>query len=163
MRPGVRRAACWLAGAWAGLIAGVGFVAAPALFATLPRGDAGRVAAQLLKVDATIGICVGAVLLVLCLQLARVDSANRVSSRLSTEMLLVLGALFAIVAGHYAIQPMIELARRGEGGPSFAVLHAVASAFFFLKFAAVAALAWRLTGAPRAPAAEAATAAGPTS
>ena len=119
----MRRAACWLAGAWAGLIAGVGFVAAPALFATLPRGDAGRVAAQLFKVDATIGVCVGAVLLVLCLQLARVDSASGVSSRFSTEMLLVLGALFAIVAGHYAIQPMIESARRGEGGPSFAVLH----------------------------------------
>jgi hypothetical protein len=73
-----------------------------------------------------------------------------VSSRFSTEMLLVLGALFAIVAGHYAIQPMIESARRGEGGPSFAVLHGVASAFFLVKFAAVAGLAWRLT-APRAP------------
>ena len=159
----MRRAACWLAGAWAGLIAGVGFVAAPALFATLPHGDAGRVAAQLFKVDATIGVCVGAVLLVLCLQLARVDAANGVSSRFSTEMLLVLGALFAIVAGHYAIQPMIESARRGEAGPSFAVLHGVASAFFLVKFLAVAVLAWRLTGSARAPAAEAATAAGPTS
>jgi hypothetical protein len=58
---------------------------------------------------------------------------------------------------------MIESARRGEGGPSFAVLHGVASAFFLVKFAAVAALAWRLTGAPPAPAAGAATAAGPTS
>jgi len=159
----VRRAACWLAGAWVGLIAGVGFVAAPALFATLPRTDAGQVATQLFKVDATIGICVGAVLVVLCLQVARVDSARGESSRFSTEMLLVLAALFAIVAGHYAIQPMIESARRGEGGPSFAVLHGVASAFFLLKFAAVAALAWRLTGAQRAPAAGAATPAVPTS
>ena len=163
MRPGRRRAACWLAGAWAGLIAGVGFVAAPALFATLSRGDAGQVAAQLFKVDATIGICVGAVLLVLCLQLARVDSANGVSSRFSTEMLLVLGALFAIVAGHYAIQPMIESARRGEGGPSFAVLHGVASAFFVVKFLVVGAVAWRLTGAPRTPPSDALTPAGPTS
>ena len=160
MKPGLRRAACWLAGAWAGLVAGVGFVAAPALFAMLPRAGAGRVAAHLFKVDATIGICVGAILLVLCLQLARVDSANRVSSRLSTEMLLVLGALFAIVAGYYAIQPMIESARRGEGGPSFAVLHGVASAFFLVKFLAVAVLAWRLT---RAPAGDAATPAVPTS
>ena len=163
MRPALRRAASWLAGTWAGLIAGVGFVAAPALFATLPRGDAGRVAAQLFGLDATIGVCVGAVLLVLCLRLARVDSASGVSSRFSTEMLLVLGALFAIVAGHYAIQPMIESARRREGGPSFAVLHGVASAFFLVKFLAVAVLAWRLTGSTRAPAAEAATAAGPTS
>jgi hypothetical protein len=51
------------------------------------------------RLDATIGVCVGAVLLVLCLQLARVDAASGVSSRFSTEMLLVLGALFAIVAG----------------------------------------------------------------
>jgi uncharacterized membrane protein len=159
----MRRAACWLAGAWAGLIAGVGFIAAPALFATLPRGDAGEVAARLFSIDATIGVCVGAVLLVLCLQLARIDAAQGMASRFSTEMLLALAALFAIVAGHYAIQPMIEAARRGEAGPSFAVLHGVGSAFFVVKFLAVAALAWRLTGAPRPPAGDAATAAGPPS
>jgi len=158
----MRRAACWLAGAWAGLMAGVGFVAAPTLFATLSRTDAGQAAALLFKVDATIGIVVGAVLLVLSLRLARADSAHGVSSRFSTEMLLVLVALFAIVAGHYAIQPMIESARRGEGGPSFAVLHGVASAFFVVKFVAVAILAWRLTGA-RAPASDAANPAARTS
>jgi hypothetical protein len=163
VRPGLRRLACWLAGAWAGLIAGIGFVAAPALFATLPRGDAGRVAAQLFSVDATIGVCVGAVLLLLCLQLARVDAADGMSSRFSTEMLLALGAVFAIVAGHYAIQPMMESARRGEGGASFAVLHGVSSAFFVLRFAAVSALAWRLTGAPRRRDRDPATPAEPTS
>jgi len=162
VRPGLRRAACWLAGAWAGLIAGIGFVAAPALFATLPHGEAGRVAARLFSIDATLGVGVGAVLLLLCLQLARVGAASGMSSRFSTEMLLVLGALFAIVAGHYAIQPMIESARRGEGGPSFAVLHGVASAFFLVKLAAVAALAWRLTSSPRV-AGDAARPAEPTS
>jgi hypothetical protein len=55
---------------------------------------------------------------------------------------------------------MIESARRGEGGPSFAVLHGVASAFFLVKFLAVAVLAWRLT---RAPVGDAATPAVPTS
>ena len=163
MRPGLRRVACWLAGAWTGLIAGIGFVAAPALFATLPRGEAGRVAAQLFSVDATVGVCVGAVLLLLSLQLARVEAAEGRSSRFSIEVLLVLGALFAIVAGHYAIQPMMESSRRGEGGPSFAVLHGVSSAFFFLKFAAVAALAWRLSAAPRALAADVVSPAAPTS
>jgi hypothetical protein len=157
----LRRAAAWLAGVWAGLCAGVGFVAAPVLFATLARADAGRAAARLFAVDATLGLGIGAVLLVLCLQLARRD-AEHGTSRFSTEMLLVLAALFAIVAGHYALEPMIESARRGEGGPSFAVLHGVASAFFLVKFVAVAALAWRLTGAPRAPARDA-RAAAPTS
>jgi len=163
VKPGLRRAACWLAGAWAGLVAGVGFVAAPALFAMLPRADAGRVAAHLFKVDATIGVCAGAILLVACLQLARTDAERIGSSRFSTEMLLVLAALFCIVAGHYAIQPLIEAARAGAGGPSFAVLHGVASAFFVVKFGVVAALAWRLTGAPRPPAPAAVTAAGPSS
>jgi hypothetical protein len=160
--PGLRRAAALLAGIWAGLIAGVGFVAAPVLFATLPRGDAGRAAARLFAVDATVGIGFGAVLLVLSLQLARRD-AERGASRFSTEMLLVLAALFCIVAGHYAIEPMLAAAGRGEGGPSFAVLHGAASVFFVLKFVAVAVLAWRLTGATRAPSGGAATAAEPTS
>jgi uncharacterized membrane protein YidH (DUF202 family) len=163
MRAAVRRAACWLAGAWAGLIAGIGLVVAPTLFATLARADAGRAAAQLFRVDATIGICVGAVLLVLCLQLARTDAARGASSRFSIEMVLALVALFAIVAGHYAIEPMIESVRRGEDGPSFAVLHGVASAFFLAKLVAVSALAWRLTRIPGGPANDAATAAGPTS
>ena len=158
----MRRAAAWLAGAWAGLVAGVGFVAAPVLFATLARTDAGRAASRLFAVDATIGIGVGAILLVLCLQLARRD-AEHGASRFSTEMLLVLAALFCIVAGHYAIQPMIESARRGKGEPSFALLHGVASAFFVVKFVVVSLLAWRLTGAPRAPMNDAATAAAPTS
>ena len=162
MTPTLRRVAAWLAGTWAGLIAAIGFVAAPILFATLPRADAGRVATRLFAVDATIGICAGALLLLLAFQLAR-RAAESGASRFSTEMLLVLGALFAIVAGHYAIQPMIESARRGEAGPSFAVLHGVASAFFVVKFAVVGALAWRLTGAPRPRPSDALTPAGPTS
>ena len=160
MSPRVRRAAAWLAGAWAGLIAAIGFVAAPLLFATLARADAGRVAARLFGVDATIGVCAGAVLLLLCLQIARRD-AERGASRFSTEMLLVLAALFCIVAGHYATQPMIESARSGGGGPSFALLHGIASAFFVTKFVAVSVLAWRLTRLP--PADDAATVAAPTS
>jgi hypothetical protein len=156
----LRRAAAWLAGLWAGAVAGVGFVAAPVLFATLPRADAGRAAARLFAVDATIGIGFGAVLLVLALQIARRAAAHG-ASRFSVEMMLALAAIFCIVAGHYAIEPLIESARRGEGGASFAVLHGVASAFFVVKFAAVAVLAWRLTS-PLAPARDA-TAAAPTS
>jgi hypothetical protein len=158
----LRRAAAGLAGAWAGLVAGVGFVAAPVLFATLARADAGRAAARLFALDAMIGVDLGAVLLVLCLQLARRD-AEHGASRLSGEMLLVLAALFCIVAGHYALAPMLESARGSGSGPSFAVLHGVSSAFFLVKFIAIAGLAWRLTGPPRAPASDAARAAAPTS
>jgi len=152
----LRHLAAWLAGAWTGLIGGVGFVAAPALFATLSRSDAGRVAARLFAIDAYIGLVLGALLLVLCLRGAR-DRADG-GSRFSTEMMLALAALFCVVAGHFALQPMIDAARAGTAAVSFAVLHGVASAFFVVKFGAVAALAWRLAGNPSA-----ARAAAPTS
>ncbi len=162
MTPGLRRSAAWLAGLWAGLIAGAGFVAAPVLFATLPRADAGRAAARLFAVDAMVGLGFGAALLVLALQLAR-RAAAAGTSRFSAEMVLALAAIFAIVAGHYALQPMMEAAARGEGGPSFAVLHGAATAFFVVKFVAVAVLAWRLAAAPQRAPSDAATAAAPTS
>ena len=115
----------------------------------MPRGEAGRVAARLFAADAALGLGIGAVLLVLALHVARRRAAGG-SSRFSVEMVLVLAALFCIVAGHYAIQPMLA-SGRGEG-PSFAVLHGVASAFFVVKLGAVAVLAWRFAGAaPAAP------------
>lgn len=137
-----RRAAAWLAGVWTGLVAAIGLVAAPVLFATLPRADAGRVAGRLFELDALAGLAFGALLLVLALQDARRQAATG-RSRFSTEMLLVLAALFCIVAGHYATTPMLASAGRGAAS-SFAVLHAVASAFFLVKLVAAAALAWRL-------------------
>ncbi len=138
------RLAGWLAGLWTGAMTGIGFVAAPALFATLPRADAGRVAARLFEIDAYVGLAVAALLLVLAMRSPRALH-RAATSRFSVELMLVLAALFCIVAGYFAVQPMIETARRGEGGPSFAVLHGVASAFFLAKVVAAAALAWRLT------------------
>jgi hypothetical protein len=160
--PLLRRAAAWLAGVWAGLVAGIGFVAAPVLFATLSRADAGSAAGRLFAVDAAIGIAFGAVLLVLALQIGRRE-AGPGASRFSAEMVLALAALFAIVAGHYAIEPMLESARRGEGGAPFALLHGVALAFFVAKFVAVALLAWRLSRASAANGGDSPTAAAPTS
>jgi hypothetical protein len=152
-----RRAAAWLAGAWCGLVGAVGFVAAPLLFATLPRADAGRVAARLFAVDAALGLGFGAVVL----QDSK-RSAAAGAARFSAEVALALAALFSIVAGHYAIEPMLADAGRGQG-PSFAVLHGVASAFFVVKFGAVALLAWRLGRAPAPGANGDATTAAPTS
>jgi hypothetical protein len=156
-----RRAAAWLAGAWCGLVGAVGFVAAPLLFATLPRADAGRVAARLFAVDAALGLGFGAVVLLVALQDSK-RSAAAGAARFSAEVALALAALFSIVAGHYAIEPMLADAGRGQG-PSFAVLHGVASAFFVVKFGAVALLAWRLGRAPAPGANGDATTAAPTS
>ena len=150
MRALRRRGAAWLAGVWTGVVVAVGFVAAPLLFATLPRGDAGDAAARLFAADAAIGVVLGALLLVSTLQDARERAESSRGSRFSAEMALLLVALFSIVAGHYAIGEMLPAARRGEG-PSFALLHGVATVFFVVKFAAVALLAWRLAAPAATP------------
>ena len=69
--------------------------------------------------EAYVGLALGACCCAARLQLARVDAASGGGSRFSAEMLLVLGALFCIVAGYFAVQPMIEAARAGQGGLSF--------------------------------------------
>jgi hypothetical protein len=137
------RLACVLAGVWAGLMAGLGFVAAPALFSLLSRADAGRVAGRLFLVDAYLGLAFGVVVLLIARHLAKAD-ADRGGSRFSTEMILALAALFCTVAGHFGLQPMLEAARAGQGRASFAALHGAAAVFFLVKLAAVASLAWRL-------------------
>jgi hypothetical protein len=142
-----RVGAC-LAGAWAGVMLALGAVVAPTLFQLLPRVDAGRIAGRLFSAEATAGVCVGAVLVLVGLQLGRDRAERGRGSRFGVELMLALAAVACIVAGHYALQPMLEAARAGQGGLSFGALHAVSSAFFALRFVLVAALAWRLTGPP---------------
>ena len=152
-----RRFAAWLAGLWAGAVAALGFIAAPVLFAVLPRAEAGDAAAHLFRVDAGLGLVIGGVLLVLTLNAARRE-AEAGGSRFSVEMVLVLIALFSIIVGHYAIGPMLDEARTDRS--RFALLHGLTSVFFVVKLVAIAVLAWRLSGdATQARA----TAAAPTS
>jgi hypothetical protein len=51
------------------------------------------------------------------------------------------------VLGHFALQPMMEAARAGQGRWSFGALHGLSSALFLLKGLLVATLAWRATRA----------------
>ena len=141
-----RRVAAWLAGVWTGAVAALGCIAAPVLFAVLPRAEAGDAAAHLFRVDAGLGLVVGAILLVLALQIARRE-AEAGGSRFSIEMVLVLVALFSIVVGHYAIGPLLDAARADRS--RFALLHGATSVFFVVKLVAIAVLAWRLAGGPR--------------
>ncbi|MDQ2927425.1 MAG: DUF4149 domain-containing protein, partial [Pseudomonadota bacterium] len=133
-----------LAGVWVGLMAGVGLVAAPLLFASLPRVDAQRLAAQLFSLDATIGICIGALLVMIGLQLARGRAERGAGSRFGPEFALALAALLCIVVGYYALQPMMEAARIGTGSLSFGALHGIATSLFLLRLALAAVLAWLL-------------------
>lgn len=132
-----------LPGLWAGLMLALGAVAAPSLFALLERSQAGLVAGRLFKVEAQLS-------LVLCIALGLLErrrAALRVEAGagtcVSADLLLVLGALFCTVLGHFALQPMMEAARAGQGRWSFGALHGLSSALFLLKGLLVATLAWR--------------------
>ena len=140
----VGRAGAWVAGAWAGVMIGVGGLAAPLLFELLPRADAGRVAARLFSLEATVGVCAGALLLLVGVQLGRDRAERGQGSRFGVELILALGAIGCVVVGHYALLPLIDAARAGQGALSFGALHAIASAFYALRLALVAVLAWRL-------------------
>ena len=141
----VRRIGAWLAGAWLGEMAAIGFIAAPALFSLLPRADAGLVAARLFELDATVGVAAGAVLAIVGLQLGQHLAERQVGSRFGIELGLALAALGCVVVGYYALQPLMESARTGQGALSFGALHGISMVFFAVRIAVVAVLAWRLS------------------
>jgi hypothetical protein len=134
-----------LAGLWAGLLLGVGLIGAPAGFAVALPEMAGRAAGRMFVQEAYVSLALGIVLLVLTRRQARSDAAASAGSLFSADMLLVLGALFCTVAGHFAIQPMMAAARAGQGSLSFGALHAVSVGFYGVKTLLVLALAWRQT------------------
>jgi hypothetical protein len=140
----MRRAAALLAALWAGVLACIGLIATPAAFAVLPRADAGRVAGRILAVEAYLSLALALLLLFIERRRSRDAAEAGTGSALSAELLLVLGTLFCTVAGYFAVQPMMEAARAGQGAWSFGALHAVSSSFFALKGLLVLALAWRL-------------------
>lgn len=129
---------------WLGLTVSVGVIVAPSLFALLDRPTAGRVAGRLFAVDAQLSLLLAVALGLLERARAARQAEARTGSRFSAELLLVLGALFCTVLGHFGLQPMLEAARAGQGAWSFAALHGVASLLFALKALLVAVLAWRV-------------------
>ena len=127
------------------MLLGVGLIGAPAVFASgvpeLARTVVGRMFAQ----EAYLSLALGVLLLVMVRTKARVDAAAGAGSVFSTDLMLVLGTLFCTVAGYFAIQPMMEAARAGQGRLSFGALHAISAGFYLLKTLIIAALAWRQT------------------
>ena len=142
------RARCLLPGLWTGWLLCVALLATPAPFATLAQADAGRVVGRMLAQEAYTALVLGAILLILERLAARRLVAGGRGTQFSTGMALALGALFCTVAGYFALQPMMLAARTGQGPLSFGQLHAVSAAFFIVKLACVAGLAWR-AGPPK--------------
>lgn len=133
-----------LAALWLGALLTLALIATPAPFATLDRPDAGRVVARILAQEAYLSLALG----VLLLLLERASARGTGASALSASLWLVLGAIFCTVAGYFGVQPLMADARAGMGRLSFGQLHVVSSAFFAIKLALVAALAWRLSRSP---------------
>ena len=136
----------WLAGIWAGVLLCVAFIAAPAPFATLSSADAGRVVARVFAHEAYLSLAFALVLYLIVRKQAHDAAAAGKGSVVSANVLLVLGTLFCTVAGYFALQPMLEAARAGQGSLSFGALHGASMGFFALKGLLVLGLAWRLTG-----------------
>lgn len=132
-----------LPGLWAGWMLCVAALATPAAFALLERAVAGKVAARMLAQEAYTSLVIGIVLVVLERAAARRAADEGQGSGFSAGMGLALGALFCTVAGYFAIQPMMDAARAGQGALSFGQLHAVSAAFYGVKLVLVLALAWR--------------------
>lgn len=135
-----------LAALWLGLVATLAVVVAPVLFAGLERADAGRLAGSLFRIEAHMALGLAAALFLIERRLASLRMQAGQGSMLSVNLLLVLGALFCTVLGYFALQPMMEAARAGQGRLSFGALHGISSALFALKGLLLLALLWRGTG-----------------
>lgn len=143
-----------LPGLWAGVLLCIALLATPAPFATLAVPEAGRVVAHIFLREAYLSLAVAVLLLLLERQAVAEALARGAAgtSRMSTQMLLLLGTLFCTVAGYFGVQPMLAAAKAGQATAlSFGQLHAISLGLFGLKIVLVLALAWR--GARRVAAA----------
>ncbi len=132
-----------LPAAWAGLLLCIAAIAAPAAFAMLDRPSAGRVVGWIFQREAWTSLVLAVLLLLIERPRARAAAAAGRGSVLSTDMLLLLGTVFCTVAGHFALLPMMDAARTGQGPLSFGQLHFISVGFFLAKLLCIAALAWR--------------------
>lgn len=123
----------------------VAAIATPAPFATLPAAEAGRVVARVLAQEAWLSLAIGIAVVVMERRQARRDALAGRGSQFSTNLLLGLGTVACTLAGYFAVQPMLQLARAGQGWLGFGSLHAVSVGFFALKLVLVLTLAWRGT------------------
>jgi len=114
----LQRFAGWLVGLWAGVLLGVGFIGAPAGFASTFPETAGRIAGRMFMQEAYLSLGL-AVLLLMVLRRIWQQTETR-GSVLGADALMLL--------------------------MSFGALHALSMALYAAKTALLLVLAWRLHG-----------------
>lgn len=144
---GIHRWRRLLPGLWAGWLLCVALLATPAPFALLAQAEAGRVVSRMLAQEAYTSLALGIVLLILERLAARQAVAAGTGSQFTLGMALAIGTLFCTIAGYFALQPLMDAARAGQGTLSFGQLHAISAGFYILKCVLVAVLAWRASSA----------------
>jgi hypothetical protein len=123
---------------WCGSLWTIGYLVAPALFATLSdRMLAGTIAGSLFRIEAWLSI--GAALALIALdRVAAVSDAASAKKRLR----LILGMSACTLAGYFALHPFMAALRAaaGPGGvmapdarTQFGILHGVSSALYFVQ------------------------------
>ena len=138
-------------GLWAGALLCIALIATPAPFATLVQADAGRVVAHIFEREAWLSVGLGGLMLMLERRAAAEAAEAGQGSQFTIGMGLALLALFATVAGYFALQPMMAQAKAGL--PTllgFAALHGLSFGLFGVKIVAVLGLAWRAARPPAA-------------
>jgi hypothetical protein len=128
---------------WLGWTLCVAALATPSAFAMLARADAARVVGRMLAQEAYTALAVGLVVLMLERAAARRAWEAGQGSQFAAGVALAAGTLFCTLAGYFALQPMMDAARLGQGALSFGQLHAISVGFFAVKAVLIAALAWR--------------------
>ena len=137
----------WLAGVWMGLIVATGGLAAPSLFMVLERELAGKAAGRIFTLEAKVSLAFA----VLSFAIERRRVRDLVESGASTSvmtsnLLLILGALFLTIFGEFALHPMMEAVKAGQASAlSFGALHGISAGLFWVRALLVGSLAWRLT------------------
>ena len=137
----LERSRTLLAALWAGALLAVAFIAAPSAFEVLERAQAGRLVGRVFELEAFTSCCCALLLMVMDRRVQRDSGGPAVTA----GFLLPAGAFFCVVAGFYALQPLMEAARAGQGGVSFMTLHGVSMGFYGLRTVLVLVLAWRLS------------------
>ncbi len=135
-----------LPGLWAGLLLCIALIATPAVFALLPRADAGTVVSRIFAHEAWLSLVLAGLLL-LSERTRRTRMFEPPQGAAAGNKPLLWGTVLCTLLGYFAVHGLMPAARAGQGPFSFGQLHAVSTAFYGLKTLLVLVLAWRASAA----------------